>query len=157
MIRDAAPGDVAALAALYNHYVVHTAVSFEEVPVDEAELTARIGKAHHWLVATDGDAVVGYAYAGRWRERSAYRHSVETSVYVAAGRGGRGHGRALMEALLDRLGRADVHAVVAGVTLPNDASVALHERLGFRKVAHFSEVGFKLGRWHDVGYWQLLL
>ena len=98
----------------------------------------------------------GYAYAAPWRARAAYRHSVETSIYLAPGAGGRGLGARLYRALFAAL-PSHVHAAIGGVSLPNPASVALHERLGFRKVAHFREVGRKFGRWIDVGYWQRLL
>jgi phosphinothricin acetyltransferase len=110
-----------------------------------------------WLLAEDAAGVAGYAYAGPWRVRAAYRHSVETSIYLAPRAAGRGIGRSLYAALLDALRERDVHAVIGGVSLPNAASVALHERMGFAQVARFEEVGFKFGRWIDVGYWQLRL
>jgi phosphinothricin acetyltransferase len=107
--------------------------------------------------AEQPSAVRGYAYATPWRTRAAYRHSVESSIYLAPDVGGRGLGRRLYQALLAALRPLEVHAVIGGVSLPNPASIALHERMGFRKVAHFSEVGRKFDRWIDVGYWQLML
>jgi phosphinothricin acetyltransferase len=101
--------------------------------------------------------MVGYAYAKPWRPRSAYRFSVETTIYIAPGYQRRGVGAALYRDLLAALRQLDVHAAVGGIALPNDASVALHERLGFKKVGQFVEIGFKLGRWVDVGYWELIL
>jgi phosphinothricin acetyltransferase len=102
-------------------------------------------------------AIAGYAYATEWKERSAYRFSVESTVYVAPGLAGRGIGTRLYEALLAELQRRKVHCVIGGISLPNDASVALHERLGFVKIGHFKEVGWKFDRWVDVGYWELVL
>ena len=108
-----------------------------------------------WLVALDADQCLGYAYATRWKERFAYRFSVESTVYLAPAASGRGLGSALYRALFDELKALGVHAVVGGITLPNPASVALHEKMGMRKVAHFAEIGFKFGEWVDVGYWQI--
>jgi L-amino acid N-acyltransferase YncA len=160
-IRNAGSTDAAALAAIYNHYVLNTAISFEEAALSEAEMARRIAEVQAaglpWLVIDDAGALAGYAYATRWRVRPAYRHSVETSVYLRAGSAGAGFGTLLYRALLARLREDGRHLVIGGIALPNPASVALHEKAGFEKVAHFSEVGFKLGRWHDVGYWQLIL
>ncbi|HEX8606942.1 MAG TPA: GNAT family N-acetyltransferase [Pseudoduganella sp.] len=111
-----------------------------------------------WLVLeTAGGVVAGYAYATRWRVRHAYRFSVETTVYLAHDSTGKGYGTALYTALLQRLREAGCHLAIGGIALPNEASVALHERLGYRKVAHFGEVGRKFDRWIDVGYWELKL
>jgi phosphinothricin acetyltransferase len=110
-----------------------------------------------WVVAEVNDRVVGYAYASKWKGRCAYRFSVESSVYVATDHTGQGIGSKLYDALLDRLRAGKTHVVIGGIALPNEGSVALHERLGFRKVAHFNEVGFKFERWIDVGYWQIKL
>lgn len=164
MIRPATPDDAAAIAELYNHYVHHTIITFEEDPVDGAEIAKRMRAVADagwpWLVACDserGDAVIGWAYAGRWRERASYRYSVETSVYVADGAVGRGWGRQLYAALLPLLRERGARAVMGGISLPNAASVALHEAFGFEKVAHFKDVGRKLDQWIDVGYWELVL
>ena len=110
-----------------------------------------------WLVLEVDGALAGYAYATKWRVRPAYRYSVESSVYLDPAYAGRGLGRMLYATLLDRLRERDLHIVIGGIALPNDASAGLHEALGFRKVAHFSEVGKKFGRWLDVGYWELKL
>jgi L-amino acid N-acyltransferase YncA len=160
LIRRVTPADAAAIAAIYNHHVVNTVVTFEENPVDEATMRSRIGEidaSHAWFVATIDGRVGGYAYASAWRARSAYRRSVETTVYVANEMVGRGLGRALYDALLRELAQRGFHCAMGGIALPNAASVALHERMGFDKVAHLREVGWKLGRWIDVGYWQRLL
>ena len=160
-IRPAGPGHASAIAAIYNHYIASTTVTFETEPVTAADMQARIEDTHAaslpWLVATDDDRVLGYAYASKWKGRCAYRYSVESTVYLDAAQTGRGIGRALYSMLLDDLRARGLHAVIGGVALPNAASIALHEALGFRKVAHFEQVGFKQDRWIDVGYWQLLL
>jgi phosphinothricin acetyltransferase len=160
MIRDARAGDAAALCAIYNPYVRSTVVTFEESPVSAADMAERIAQirlAHPWLVCELDGEVAGYAYAGPWRTRSAYRFAVETTIYLAPGHVGRGVGRALYEALLAECARRGFHCAMGGIALPNPASVALHEKVGFVKVAHFREVGLKLDRRIDVGYWQRML
>lgn len=160
-IRPATSEDAHAICAIYNHYVATTTISFEEDPVSTADMAQRIedvGAAGlPWLVAQVDGRPLGYAYATRWRARPAYRTSVESSVYLDAAAAGQGLGGALYRALLDALRARDVHLVIGGIAQPNPASVALHEKLGFHKVAHFSEVGRKFGRWVDVGYWELRL
>jgi phosphinothricin acetyltransferase len=160
-IRTASPAAAAALCAIYNPYVATTAITFEEEPVAEPDMAQRIADVEAvglpWLVAEADGKIVGYAYATKWRVRPAYRHSVESTVYVDAARVGQGVGRALYAALLDELRQRGLHLVIGGIALPNEGSVGLHERLGFCKVAHFAEVGMKFGRWIDVGYWQLNL
>ncbi|WP_075792576.1 arsinothricin resistance N-acetyltransferase ArsN1 family B [Massilia putida] len=160
-IRPASPLDAARICGIYNHYVTTTTVSFEEEPVAEPEMARRIADVAAaglpWLVLVVDGALAGYAYATKWRVRPAYRHSVESSVYLDRAFAGRGFGRMLYGALLDALRGRGLHLVIGGIALPNDASAALHEALGFRKVAHFSEVGKKFGRWLDVGYWELRL
>ena len=114
----------------------------------------RHSRAWPWLVAEEGGAVVGYAYAHPWRPRSGYRYAVESTVYLDPAHIGRGLGTALYQVLIDMLQQRHVHCALAGISISNTASIALHEKLGFRKVAHFRENGFKFGRWIDVGYWQ---
>jgi phosphinothricin acetyltransferase len=160
-VRAAIGADAAAMARIYNHYVSHSVVTFEETPVSAAEMAVRLAEIDSlelpWLVAEAPGGVQGYAYAGRWKNRCAYRHSVEVTVYVEPAALGRGLGTQLYAALFAVLRQSEVHFAIGGIALPNDASVALHEKFGMRKVAHFSEVGCKFGRWIDVGYWQLLL
>ena len=160
-IRDATAEDAGAIAAIYNPYVVGTCVTFDTDPLSVEDMQGRIAETHAanlpWLVATEADRIVGYACASRWKGRWAYRYSVESTVYLESSRTRRGMGRVLYAALVERLRERGIHAVIGGIALPNEASVALHERLGFEKVAHFRQVGFKLERWVDVGYWQLLL
>jgi L-amino acid N-acyltransferase YncA len=160
MIRNAAASDAGAIARIYNYYVKNTVVTFEGKEVSPDEMRQRITNVSSslpWFVIDDSDAVLGYAYATRWKERCAYRFSVEATIYLEPAMTGRGHGGRLFARLLEELRAQSVHCVFGAVALPNEASVALHERLGFRKAGHFEEVGFKFNRWIDVGYWQLLL
>jgi phosphinothricin acetyltransferase len=160
-IRSADPlRDAAACAAIYAPSVESTPISFELSPPDAAELARRIEKysaTHQFLVAEADGEVVGYAYACRWRERPAYDWAVEVSVYVDDGHQGKGAGRALYAELIDRLRGQGFRVAVAGITLPNPASIALHESIGFESIGALRDVGWKRGAWHDVGYWQLLL
>ena len=161
MIRPATVDDAEAIARIYDHYVRNTAISFEEDPVAPIAIAGRIAKVLStplpYLVVAPADRVIGYAYAARWHGRSAYRFAVETSIYLDPNEVGNGLGICLYSTLLDRLKDHGLHAAIGGIALPNEASVALHERLGFAKVAHYREIGFKLGRWIDVGYWQRLI
>lgn len=161
VIRDASGADAQQIAVIYNHYIANTVITFEETPVLPAEMAQRIaevqGHGLPWLVADAGGRLVGFSCATRWKTRSAYRHSVETTIYLAPGFEGAGIGKALYSALFPILREAGIHAVIGGAALPNPASEALHERLGFERVATFRQVGFKHGRWVDVAYWQLIL
>lgn len=160
-IRDASAADAADIVAIYNHYVLTTTISFEEDAVSADTMAGRITDiqdgGYPFLVLTEAERIVGYAYATKWRVRHAYRFAAESSIYLLPGNGGKGHGAALYTALLARLAGSGFHTVIGGIAQPNPASVALHEKFGFRKVAHFSEVGFKFGRWIDVAYWELKL
>jgi len=159
-IRNAAAQDAQQICDIYNHYVRATVITFEQQPVSAPEMQARIASttaAYPWLVAERDGRLLGYAYATRWRSRSAYDHTVESTVYVADAARGTGIGRPLYIALLDALRRQAVHAVVGCIALPNPGSVALHEKCGFEKVGHFPQVGRKFDQWIDVGFWQVLL
>lgn len=159
--RDANIDDAAQIVSIYNHYVLNTVISMEYETVTPADMAQRIGDVQSaglpWLVLLDGERIVGYAYASKWRARFGYRHSVESSVYLAPEQQRRGLGGMLYRRLLERLREQGCHAVMGGIALPNPGSVALHEKLGFEQVAHFREVGRKFGGWVDVGYWQLTL
>ena len=161
MVRQATKTDMAEIRDIYNYYVKTTTVSFEEEPVSEDEMISRMeaktAAGFPWLVYEEDGSVLGYAYAGRWKERSAYRYCAETTVYVKNGLQGKGIGSALYAKLLKELRANGLHTVMAVITLPNEASRALHERFGFQKSACFKEVGYKFDRWLDVGYWELLL
>ena len=160
-IRPVEPGDASAIAAIYNHYIAETVITFEELPVPAAEIARRIedvrAAALPWLVAEQAGRILGYAYATKWRDRSAYRFSAEVTVYLDPSDVGRGIGSKLYAELFPRLRARGVHAALGGIALPNEASIALHEKFGMRKVAHLEEVGFKFDRWIDVGYWQCTL
>ena len=160
-IRIATASDADRIAEIYNHYIANTVVTFEEEPVAGDEMRRRMddvfASALPWLIAESGGRVVGYAYATKWKARSAYRFSVETTVYLADGLGKVGLGSRLYDELFRLLKEKGIHAAIGGIALPNDASVALHEKFGMRKVAHFDEVGFKFGKWVDVGYWERIL
>jgi L-amino acid N-acyltransferase YncA len=154
LIRLAGQGDAAAIAAIYAPYVTDTPVSFEEAAPDAAEMARRIagdGRGlHPWLVAEEGGAILGYASSSPFRARPAYRWTTETGVYLAPEAQGRGLGRALMERLIELLTRQGFTAAVAGITMPNAPSVALHEKLGFEPCATYRDTGFKLGEWRTV-------
>jgi phosphinothricin acetyltransferase len=161
LVRRADPTrDAAACAAIYAPYVRETAVSFETDPPDARQLAERIERfqaTHQWLVAEDDARLAGFAYGCPHRERSAYRLAADVSVYVDPQSQRRGFGRALYGELLALLGRQGFYVACAGITLPNEASVALHEALGFTPVGVYRRIGFKLGSWWDVGWWQLAL
>jgi phosphinothricin acetyltransferase len=159
MIRSADPRcDAAACAAIYAPHVEDGPTSFEETapgPEEMAALIEQTAATHPWLVAEGEGGPVGFAYACRHRSRPAYRWAVDVSVYVAAGHHREGHGRRLYEALFDDLRERGFRVACAGITLPNEASVALHEGLGFEPVGVYRRIGWKAGAWHDVGWWQL--
>ena len=160
LIRDAGPNDAETICAIYNHHVRDTIVTFEEVEITAEEMRARIASVTTtlpWLVAEEKDVLLGYAYAAKLNDRVGYRYAVVSTIYVAAHAHKRGVGTALYRALLDNLRSRQIHAAIGLIALPNEASIAVHEKCGFKKVAHLPEVGMKFGRWIDVGYWQVLL
>ena len=160
-IRLALNEDAEALARIYNHYIRETIITFEEEPLSVRDMESRIERVRAiplpWLVAQVGNQIVGYAFAKPWKERSAYRFSTETSVFVDPDHRRRGIGSRLYQKLVHELRGLGVHSAIGGIALPNEASVALHEALGFKRVAEFHEVGFKFQKWIDVGYWQKIL
>jgi len=161
MIRPADPArDAAACAAIYAPFVERTAVSFEEVAPSAADFAAKIAQlsaTHPYLVCERAGAIAGFAYGAPHRERAAYRWAADVSVYVDPASHRRGVGRALYEALVERLRAQRFQIACAGITLPNDASVGLHESLGFELVGVYRRIGWKAGAWRDVGWWQLRL
>jgi L-amino acid N-acyltransferase YncA len=159
-IRLAAPDDAGAVAAIYRPYVEETVISFEAVPPTAGDMAARIAKtmpAYPWLVSVLDDRVIGYAYAGQHSERAAYRWSTNVSVYIDREHRRRGAGTALYRALFDLLRAQGYANAFAGITLPNPASVGIHESLGFRPIGVYARAGHKFDAWHDVGWWQLEL
>jgi L-amino acid N-acyltransferase YncA len=161
IVRSASAADAEAIARIYNYYIQNTVITFEEEPVSAQIMATRVaevqGLSLPWLVAEVGNTLVGYAYASKWKVRSAYRYSVETTVYLEHGCEGRGIGSTLYSELLPILRERGIHLAIGGVALPNAVSAALHEKLGFEYVGTFRQVGFKHGRWVDVGYWQRVL
>lgn len=159
-IRLACDSDADSLAAIYRPVVEATAISFEVVPPDREEMARRIAetmRSYPWLVCERDGRVAGYAYATQHRVRAAYRWSVDTSVYVAANCRRCGVGRGLYVSLFSVLAAQGYFNAYAGITLPNPASVALHESVGFKAIGVYQRVGHKLGAWHDVGWWQYQL
>ena len=154
MIRDATSDDATACATLYAPYVTDTAVSFETEPPDPTEMARRITGAHAWFALEDHGRIAGYAYATPFAERAAYRWSCETSIYLEQGRRRTGAGRALYEALFERLRERGFCRAFAGMTLPNDASAGLHHTLGFEPAGVYRRVGWKHGAWRDVAWVQ---
>ena len=162
MIRDVTTDDVAAICEIYNHYITNTVVTFEEIPVTTEQMQTRIAsvtESYPWIVFIDNEQVSGYAYVGKFHQRTAYRHTLECTIYLHPEAAGRGIGKKLFAELLERVQQlpTPIHSVIGCIALPNEPSVALHEKFGFKKVGHLTEAGYKMDRWIDVGYWQLLL
>lgn len=160
MIRSAIPDDAARLAEIYNYYIEKTTVTFEDEPLNVPEMRGRISRGdddYPWLIADVDGVVCGYAYAAPWSDRRGYRPAAETTVYLARDHIGRGLGSELYSELIESLRRKKLHCAIGVIALPNAASVALHERLGYKKIGEFQEIGRKFGQWINVGYWQLLL
>ncbi|MEM1113450.1 MAG: N-acetyltransferase family protein [Pseudomonadota bacterium] len=161
MIRDAMASDANAISGIYNHYIQSAAATFEEECLSAQVISRRIGEIQEagfsWLVAEEEGEVSGYAYSSKWQERSAYRHTAEVTVYISHDTTSRGLGTLLYKELFSRLRESAIHTVVAVIVLPNDASVALHEKFGMVQAAHFKQVGYKFDQWLDVGYWQVQL
>jgi phosphinothricin acetyltransferase len=160
MIRTATTTDAEQICNIYNEYIEHTCISFEEKPVSIKQMQQRIKDiktSFPWLVFEVDQQILGYAYASTWKTRSAYRYSVESTVYLSANAAGQGIGSQLYSALIAELKETDAHSVIGCIALPNIASIALHEKMGFEKVAHFKEVGRKFDQWIDVGFWELVL
>lgn len=160
LLRIATPADAAAFAAIYAPYVTDTAITFETESPDAREFAQRIeriGRQYPWLTAVDGDRVLGYAYACEHRTRRAYRWSVDVGIYLHASAHRHGIGRRLYQTLFALLIRQGYYNAYGGITVPNDASIGLHESLGFQCVGIYRRVGYKLGAWRDVGWWELLM
>jgi phosphinothricin acetyltransferase len=159
-IRLAHDGDAAAIAAIYRPVVENTTISFETIPPDRDEMSRRLSETmieYPWLVCERDGLVAGYAYATRHRVRAAYQWSVDTSVYIDDRHKRSGVGRGLYQSLFAILAAQGFCNAFAGIALPNPASIALHEAMGFEKLGVYRDVGFKLGEWRDVGWWQLQL
>lgn len=159
-VRVASAADAEAIQAIYAPVVLGTAISFEEVPPSVEQMRGRLLatlETFPYLVAEQEGVVIGYAYASQHRARAAYRWAVDVTVYIAENARRKGVGRRLYETLLPMLKAMGYRSVYAGIALPNEGSVGLHERIGFRHIGTFPNVGYKHGAWHDVGYWLLNL
>ena len=160
MIRNVKITDASTIANIYNHYILNTNVTFEEVAITADEMKKRISATIPklpWMVFEKQQEVIGYAYASNWKGRIGYRFSFEISVYLKDGQQGQGIGTQLYATLIDNLIEQGAKNIIGGVALPNPASVRLHEKLGFKKVAHYEKIGVKFGEWIDVAYWQLVV
>lgn len=160
MIRDVLVSDARRIHEIYNKYVVESRATFREQPVSLKEIETQIQKIIEnfpWLVYEEDDHIVGYTYADKWKEKTAYRYTVETSIYLDSEYLGKGIGSKLKEAMIKELRNRGFHCVISAISLPNPASVAMCEKFGFQKVGQLREIGYKFDEWIDVGYWQLLL
>lgn len=160
MVRPATKNDAKQITDIYNYYILNTTVTFEKTPIDSDTMVERILQTqikYPWLVLEVEEQILGYAYATDWKPRGAYRHSVEATVYLKHDQSGHGYGSRLYAELINQLSNLKVHTIIGGIAQPNDGSIALHEKFGFKKVAHFKEVGYKFDQWIDVAYWQLIL
>ena len=160
MIREVAIKDAEALVNIYNYYVINSTVTLDLVPfsiLDFEEKIRTISRDFPFIVDEVQNEVLGYAYANTFRTKPAYKNTVELTVYIKHAETGKQIGKKLYSKLLQQLKSQGYHVVIGGSTLPNDASVKLHETFGFKKVAHFKEVGHKFDKWHDVGFWHLTL
>ena len=160
MIRNAMPADAKELCSIYNHYIEHTIITFEEETLSVAEFEQRIiniSSKYPYIVYEEEGKILGYAYASAWRTRPAYRFSVETTIYLAPSAEGRGIGTMLYQELESQARTFGFHALLGCITIPNEKSIALHKKMGYKKVAEFEEVGFKFGQCLNVGFWEKIL
>ncbi|MEW4925235.1 N-acetyltransferase family protein [Algibacter sp. 2305UL17-15] len=160
MIRTLQTGDTQALLEIYNYYVVNTVVTFDIEPLSFEVFQGKISSInaeYPFLVYEDQNEILGFAYGSKFRPKPAYNFSVESTVYIKHTAHGKQIGTQLYKALIGQLKQTEAHTVLGVLTIPNEASVKLHKKFGFKEVAHLKEVGLKFGKWHDVGIWQLKL
>ena len=160
MIRAFKISDTQQLLDIYNYYVLNSVVTFDITPLTFktfSEKVTRINKDYPFLVFEEKNEILGYAYGSKWRPKPAYKHTIESTVYVKHSAHRKQIGTHLYKDLLDLLKQENYHVVLGGLTLPNEASIKLHEKFGFQQVAHFKEVGLKFDKWLDVGFWELKL
>ncbi len=159
-IFDVVENDVQEILNIYNYYIKNTIITFEEIEISLEVMKSRvnqIAEKFRYLVYKENNVVLGYAYISYWKERSAYRYSVESTIYLNNNCVGKGIGTKLYSELINQVKKSELHSVIGGISLPNDASIKLHEKLGFNYLGKFSEVGYKFNNWIDVGYWELIL
>ena len=161
MIRNVTQNDASQLTEIYNYYIKNTVITFEKSEINEQEMANRISENLSenlpWIVFEEDSDLLGYAYASKWKSRCSYRFSVEVTVYLHNEIKGKGFGSQLYKELINQIKELKYHALIGGISLPNEASIKLHEKFGFKKVAHFKEVGYKFNKFIDVGYWELIL
>ena len=158
MIKTATIEDAIEIASIYNYYIEETIITFEKNAITENGIISRMSSNDlPWLVFKNEGTIIGYAYASEWKSRCAYEGTLEVTVYVRNGNFNKGIGKALYTELISKLKELKYHTLIGGIALPNDSSIALHEKMGFKKTAHFKEVGYKLDKWVDVAYWQLMI
>ena len=160
MIRKVTVADADSICSIYNHYVLNSVITFETEALSVEIMKTRIediSRKYPWIIYEDHGKLLGYAYATRWKERQAYELTAECAIYVDKDQNGKGYGTMIYSELINQCRVSGLHLLLAGIALPNDASIALHERLGFVHTGTLSEVGKKFGRWVDVGYWVLNL
>jgi len=160
MIRAAAQQDAQSICDIYNYYVANTVVSFEEQPVSVDEMETRIRditSEYPFFVIEENGNILGFAYTNKYRDRRAYRYTAEVTIYLRDGKEGKGLGTELMRRIIEETRGKGIHTLISAIAIPNERSVAIHEKFGFEKIGHFREVGFKFDQWIDVGYWELVL
>jgi len=158
LIREVHIQDAQQLVDIYNYYVLNSVVTFDDIPFESSLFEDKIktvASQFPFYVYEENDEILGYAYANKWRLKPAYKHTVESTVYLKHTAVGKQIGTKLYSHLLKELKKQNYHAIIGGVSLPNDVSIKLHENLGFKKVAHYNEVGLKFNKWVDVAFWQL--
>lgn len=158
MIRNFQLNDIEQLVEIYNYYIENTIITFDRTPftIDDFKQKIKpIYTKYPFIVFEENNEVLGFAYGSSWRAKPSYKHTAESTIYLKNGVLGKGIGTKLYTELLQQLRQQEFHTIIGGLTLPNEASIKLHEKLGFKKVAHFNEVGRKFDQWHDVGFWQL--
>ncbi|MFZ1291549.1 MAG: N-acetyltransferase family protein [Melioribacteraceae bacterium] len=159
-IFDVIENDVQEILNIYNYYIKNTIITFEEVEISLEVMKSRVNQIAEkfpYLVYKENNVVLGFAYISPWKERSAYRYSVESTIYLNNNCVRKGIGTKLYSELINQVKKSELHSVIGGISLPNDASIKLHEKLGFNYLGKFSEVGYKFNNWIDVGYWKLIL
>jgi len=160
MIRHIETKDIPQICSIYNYYVLNTNASFETEPVSLVDMEKRVvefTRNYPWLVVEEQGSVLGFCYASKYRPRSAYRYTIEVTIYLDRHHLGQGIGKKLYQELFSQLKALGIHSLIATIALPNENSQALHESFGFKQVAHFKDMGYKLDQWIDVGYWQCML
>ena len=159
-IRKATINDAHTICNIYNYYIENTAITFETAPISETEMEQRISdiisSGYSFYVGETDKKVIGYYYTHRWNSRCAYNTTVEESIYLDKAEIGKGYGTKLFEHLLTHIDKTKFHVLIAGICIPNEVSIRLHEKFGLKQISHMKEIGRKFNQWWDVGHWQLI-